>query len=126
MSDHTHDPLPDDAFLDDDALVAGVPGRDWRALAHSPTPQPPPSPPLRRGAGAPAPRRWRSAQSVFLALAACLVVAMGLRVVYRKQHPGLSYHATATPLAIALPDGSHAMLEPGSYLGTNPGFPNGT
>jgi ferric-dicitrate binding protein FerR (iron transport regulator) len=66
------------------------------------------------------PRRW-------LAIAATILVAVaGVRVLHQQLSPTYYYRGGTTATAITLPDSSHVILAPGSYLGTEHGFPTHT
>lgn len=77
------------------------------------------STPVRRrsGWGWTTPRRW-------LAVAATLVVVLiGVQGVRHALYPAYYYKSTTVATTVTLPDGSQVQLAPGSYLGTEHGFP---
>ena len=68
-------------------------------------------------------RRWRSARTWLTLAAVFLLGVVGLEVVRHQLYPAYYYHSGAVAPNVTLPDGSQVQLAPGSYLGTDHGFP---
>jgi len=71
-------------------------------------------------------RRWTASRRWLAIAATVLIAAAGLRIVRQQLSPTYYYRSGATAIAVTLPDSSHVVLAPGSYLGTQRGFPTRT
>lgn len=67
--------------------------------------------------------RWTKPRTWLTLAAVVLLGVVGLDVVRHQLYPAYYYRSGTVATAVTLPDGSHAQLAPGSYLGTAHGFP---